>query len=47
MIEHIQDGTLKTDGVVSRLFPIEQWEEAFDCATGKYGDLKVGFRFED
>ncbi|CDZ23176.1 alcohol dehydrogenase GroES domain-containing protein [[Clostridium] cellulosi] len=45
VIEHIADGTLKTDGVVSRTFPIEKWEEAFEYATGKYGDFKVAITF--
>ena len=45
VIENITKGNLKTNGVVSRVFPIEEWETAFDYATGKYGDLKVAFRF--
>lgn len=45
VIERIHDGTLKTDGVVTKMFPIEKWEEAFDCASGKYGDFKVAFKF--
>ena len=38
VIEHIADGSLKTEGVVSRTFPIEEWEKAFEYAGGKYGD---------
>lgn len=45
VIEHIADGTLKTDGVVSRTFPLEQWKTAFDFATGRDGDFKVAFTF--
>lgn len=45
VIEHIADGTLKTDGVVTRYFDLENWQEAFEFATGKHGDLKVAFRF--
>lgn len=45
VIEHIANGTLKTDGVVSKYFPIEDWETAFDYATGKYGDLKTAIKF--
>lgn len=45
VINHINNGSLKTDGVVSAMYPIEQWEEAFEHATGKYGDLKVAIRF--
>lgn len=45
VIEKIGDGTLKTDGVVSSIFKIEDWEKAFDYATGKYGDYKVVLTF--
>lgn len=45
VIEKIGDGTLKTDGVVSATFPIEAWEQAFDHASGKYGDFKVAITF--
>lgn len=45
VIEHIGDGSLKTDGVVSSLFELEDWEKAFDRADGKYGDFKVAFSF--
>ncbi len=45
VIERIHAGQLKTDGIVSRIFPLEEWEEAFQCATGKYGDYKIGFQF--
>lgn len=45
VIENIAKGKLKTDGVVSRYFTLDQWEEAFEYATGKYGDFKVAFKF--
>ena len=45
VIEHIYDGSLKADGVVSSTYSLESWEEAFDKATGKDGDFKVVFRF--
>ena len=45
VIRNIADGTLKTDNVVSRYFDLENWEVAFDYATGKYGDFKVAFKF--
>ena len=45
VIENIANGNLKTDGVVSRYFTVDQWEEAFDYATGKYGDFKVAIKF--
>lgn len=45
VIENIAGGKLKTEGVVGHMFDLEDWEEAFDYATGRYGDLKVGFRF--
>lgn len=46
VIENIANGLLKTNGIVKHLFDLEDWEKAFEYATGKYGDLKVGFRFE-
>ena len=45
VIEHIANGTLGTDGVLSKTFPIEEWEAAFEHATGKYGDFKVAITF--
>lgn len=45
VIEHIASGQLKTDGVVSSTFKLEEWEKAFEYATGKMGDLKVAFTF--
>lgn len=45
VIEHIADGSLKTDGMVQNYFSLEEWEKAFDYATGKYGDFKTAFKF--
>lgn len=45
VIENISNGKLKTNGIVSRTFPIEEWEEAFEYASGKYGDYKVAISF--
>ena len=45
VIEKIYDGTLKTNGLVSSTFPIEEWEKAFEYAGGKHGDLKVAITF--
>ena len=45
VIEHLANGDLKSDGVVTSIYNLDQWEEAFDKATGKDGDLKVAFKF--
>jgi len=45
VIENIGNGNLETDGVVSSMFPIEEWEKAFEYAAGKYGDFKVAIWF--
>ncbi|GHS99583.1 erythritol/L-threitol dehydrogenase [Synergistales bacterium] len=45
VIENIASGKLKTNGVVSSSFPIDQWEKAFEYATGKHGDFKVAITF--
>jgi len=45
VIENIANGNLKTEGVVTSTFPIEEWEKAFEHASGKYGDMKVAIRF--
>lgn len=47
VIENIRNGKLKTNGVVSRFFTVDNWQEAFEYATGKYGDFKVAIRFEE
>lgn len=46
VIENIQSGNLKTNGLVSRRFPIEDWEKGFEYAAGKHGDFKVAIVFE-
>ena len=43
--EHIYNGTLNTKGVVSKYFTLDKWEEAFEYATGKFGDFKIAFKF--
>lgn len=45
VIENIANGTLNTNGVVSKTFAIEDWKTAFDYAAGKYGDFKVAITF--
>ena len=45
VIENIMKGKLKTEGVVSSMFELEEWEKAFEYASGKYGDFKVAFTF--
>ena len=46
VIENIKNGNLKTNGLVSKTFTIEEWETAFEYASGKHGDLKVAITFE-
>ena len=46
VIEGMTNGKIKTNGVVSSTFPLEQWEAAFDRVSGKYGDFKVAFVFD-
>jgi L-iditol 2-dehydrogenase len=41
VIENIEKGSLKTEGVIKTFFKLSEWEKAFEYATGKYGDLKV------
>ena len=45
VMEGMEKGILKTNGVVSSVFELKDWEKAFDHATGKYGDFKVAFKF--
>lgn len=45
VIDGIASGVLPTNGMVSRTFKLEDWEQAFEYAGGKYGDLKVAFTF--
>ncbi|MFR8549196.1 MAG: erythritol/L-threitol dehydrogenase, partial [Lachnospiraceae bacterium] len=46
VIDNMMKGNLKTNGVVSHIFKLEEWEKAFEYATGKYGDFKVAFTFD-
>jgi L-iditol 2-dehydrogenase len=34
---------LKTEGVIKTTFRLDEWEKAYDYASGKYGDFKVAF----
>jgi threonine dehydrogenase-like Zn-dependent dehydrogenase len=45
VIENIASGRLKTNGVVSSVFGLEDWAKAFEYAAGKHGDLKVAVKF--
>lgn len=45
VIENINRGNLKTDGIVESFFELKDWKKAFEHATGKYGDFKVAFKF--
>ena len=45
VLEHMADGTLKTEGVVTKVFPLEQCQEAFNYVAGQQQDIKVAFRF--
>lgn len=45
VIENIASGKLKTNGVVSSMFRLDEWEKAFEYAAGKYGDFKVAIKF--
>ena len=47
VIKNIANGTLKTDGIVTSAWKLEDWKEAFEAATGRYGGLKAAFVFED
>ena len=46
VIENMLNGNLKTEGVVTTILPIEEWEKGFDLATGREGDLKVVLKFD-
>jgi L-iditol 2-dehydrogenase len=41
IIDGIHSGKLKTDGVVTRTMPLEEWAKAFEYGEGRDGDLKV------
>lgn len=46
VIAWIADGTLPTAGVVSHMFPIDEWEKGFEyAATGKDNSFKVALKF--
>ena len=41
VIDGIASGLLKTGGVITNTFKLEEWEKGFEYASGKHGDLKV------
>lgn len=45
VIENIQNGNLKTNGVISSVVTIEEWQKGFDLARGAQGDFKVVIKF--
>lgn len=45
VIENMANGNLRTNGVVSSYFSIDEWEKGFEYASGKFGDLKVALTF--
>lgn len=45
VIENMANGNLMTEGVVSKMFSLDEWEKAFEYASGKYGDFKVAITF--
>lgn len=46
VIDGIYSGLLKTDGIVSSCFKLDDWQKAFEHASGAQGDLKVAFSFK-
>ena len=46
VIENMMNGNLKTEGVITTILPIEEWEKGFDLASGREGDLKVVLTFD-
>lgn len=45
VLEGMVKGTIKTDGVVTKVFSLDEWKTAFHYAAGDEGDIKVAFRF--
>lgn len=43
VIEHMASGSIRTDGVVTATYALEDWEAAFERAVGRQGDIKVAF----
>jgi L-iditol 2-dehydrogenase len=41
VIDGINSGILKTDGMIMNQFKLEEWKKGFEYATGKFGDFKV------
>lgn len=44
VLEGMKDGSICTDGVVTSVFSLENWEEAY-AAAEKKGQMKIAFRF--
>lgn len=44
-IEKMASGVIRTDGVVTRTYGLDDWEEAFERAGKGEGDIKVAFVF--
>jgi threonine dehydrogenase-like Zn-dependent dehydrogenase len=45
VIKNISNGTIKTSGVVTSIYNIDDWQTAFAKASGRDGDIKVALRF--
>ena len=41
VIDGIASGIIKANGLIKNTFKLEEWEKAFEYASGKHGDLKV------
>ena len=46
VIQGLYDGTLKSDGVVTHTFPLEEYKEAFEQSGSGVGSIKVAFKFD-
>lgn len=48
VIEKIMLGELNTDGIISGLFQLEDWEKAFNaCDREGWDDFKIAFTFRE
>ena len=46
VIENMLKGNLKTEGVVTSVITLDEWQKGFDLARGAEGDLKVVIKFD-
>jgi len=46
VIENIQSGKLRTDGVVTKTLELKDWEKAFTLVANKEDNIKVAFVFD-